>query len=52
MALEADGSNPSIHPTFYMSSTELALAADKIVKGFILGCSQVGKAPDFDSGIS
>ena len=36
MALEAIGSNPITHPIYF----------------YVLGCSQVGKAPDFDSGIS
>ena len=35
MALEAIGSNPITHPIYF----------------YVLGCSQVGKAPDFDSGI-
>ena len=36
VVLDVTGSSPVTHPTFSL----------------VLGCSQVGKAPDFDSGIS
>ena len=36
VVLDVTGSSPVTHPTF----------------SYTLGCSQVGKAPDFDSGIS
>ena len=44
MALEAVGSSPTNHPM-----TKAGLEPALI---FTLGCSQAGKAPDFDSGIS
>ena len=44
MALGVAGSNPVIHPNLSQSLHSGGAAS-------ILGCSQAGKAPDFDSGI-
>ena len=45
MALGVAGSNPVIHPIFLFVGLDLR---QELIS---LGCRQVGKAPDFDSGI-
>ena len=37
---------------YNFSKINFNLSTGKVVRLYILGCSQVGKAPDFDSGIS
>ena len=50
MALEVVGSTPITHPTFFYVYFCYIRVNSRLVS--ILGCRQVGKAPDSGSGIS
>ena len=51
MALEVVGSTPITHPTFFFQVYFCHIRVNSRLFG-ILGCRQVGKAPDSGSGIS